>query len=148
MTRRRKAVLFRLGLLVAAATVAVSLSSCGSGRVAVYPVHGRVLDADGKPATGAQILFHPTGTDADGRLKAVALVDDDGEFYLTTHSAGDGAAPGAYVITLQWPTPRKQPFEKVGPDRLNGRYSDANGSPLRFTVEAQDDNEVPVIQLR
>jgi hypothetical protein len=146
VSRPRNQILIRPGLLVTAGGLGLLLCSCGSGRAAVYPVHGQVL-VDGKPAAGAQVIFHPTGDAVEGRVKAVGQVDEEGVFSLTSHSAGDGAAPGEYVITLQWPSPRKQPFEKAGPDRLNGRYNNATTSQFRFTVEAREDNEVPVIRV-
>jgi hypothetical protein len=136
-----------LGLCLAAAGLALVLSSCGERRAAVYPVRGRVLDAAGKPAGGALLIFHPTA-DTERQAKPVGRVDERGAFSLTTSTAGDGAPPGEYVITLQWPAPRKTPFGPEGKDRLAGRYGDPKKSPLRFTVEEKDDNEVPVIRLR
>ena len=107
-----------------------------------------MLDAAGKPAGGALLIFHPQGDGADARAKPVGRVDERGDFTVTTYTAGDGAPPGAYVITVQWPAPRKTPFGPEGKDRLQGRYGDPRTAALRFTVEERDDNEIPVIRLR
>jgi hypothetical protein len=120
--------------------------SCADGRKPVYPVRGQVLDSKGKPAAGALVVFHPL--DTDDVNKPVAHVDDKGTFTLTTYSEGDGAPAGKYAITLEWPVPRKTPFDKEGPDRLGGRFGNPKTSPLHFTVEPRQDNEVPVIRLQ
>jgi hypothetical protein len=44
--------------------------------------------------------------------------------------------------------PRSSPFEKVGADRLQGRYRDPNISGIRFRIEKQADNALPDIQVR
>lgn len=127
----------------AAAALALLACSCG-GREPVYPVRGKVLDAGGRPAVGALVVFHPV---AAGAARAVARADADGNFALTTYAEGDGAPAGEYVVTIEWPAARKSPFEPEGPDRLQGRLRDSKTSKIRFRVEKNSDNEVPAIRL-
>jgi hypothetical protein len=121
---------------------------CGNGREPAYTVRGQVLDAQQKPAVGALVVFHPAETSAGDAVKPVGQVDETGAFSLTTYTKGDGAPAGEYVVTVTWPAPRKGPFEPEGGDRLNGRYANPKSSTIRFKVQAQALNEVPVIQLR
>jgi hypothetical protein len=123
------------------------LAGCGSGRAPVFPVHGRVLDARGKPAVGAMVVFQPADDRSTAFPKPVARVEEDGTFSLTTYSADDGAPAGEYAVTIIWPGPRKSPFAPEGPDQLKGAYADPKRSRTRFTVADKSDNEVPTIRL-
>jgi hypothetical protein len=136
----------RPGPILVLAGLAFLVPSCG-GRNPVYPVHGRVLDGRGKPAAGALVIFHPSGSDNPGTLNPVGRVDSAGDFRLTTYTEGDGAPAGAYAVTITWPTPRKTPFGREGPDQLRGSYSDPRAAKIHFEVEKRPDNEVPVIKL-
>ena len=137
----------RVGAL-AAVGLAVLASSCGAGRKPVFPVRGQVLDAQGKPAAGALVIFHPVQADPKGPLKPVGHADENGRFTLTTYKEGDGAPAGEYVITLTWPRPKKTPFDPEGGDQLQGRYANPDRSNFRFTVENKPDNEVTAIRLQ
>jgi hypothetical protein len=128
--------------------LAVLASSCGGGRKPVFPVRGQVLDAKGKPAAGALVIFHPVQPDPKGPPKPVGRADEDGRFALTTYKEGDGAPAGEYVITVTWPRPKKSPFEPEAGDRLQGRYASPDRSNIRFTVENKPDNEVTPIRVQ
>lgn len=105
---------------------------CGNrGKAKVYPVRGEVFFR-GEPATGAEVHFHPVDTAAP---PAMATVDDDGAFELSTYSTSDGAAVGDYIVTINWREERPGDGEViVGPDRLGERYSKRDISKLTATV--------------
>jgi hypothetical protein len=120
--------------------------SC-SGRKAVFPVRGQVLDAKKNPAVGAMLIFHPKPEDPKDPSRPVGTADENGNFTLTTYRARDGAPAGEYVITIIWPGKKTTPFDHPNPDQLGGRYADEVKSTIRFTVESKPDNEVPTIVL-
>jgi hypothetical protein len=113
------------------------LSACGSGgRQAVYPVQGSVLHR-GKPAAGARLLFHPQDAAGPDVVRPAATVESDGSFRLSTYLSHDGAPPGRYAVTIDWPSAAKViDSEHVGPDQLQGKYSDPRTTPLRADVQA------------
>lgn len=75
----------------------VLLAGCGgtTGVAGVVPVSGTV-DYQGQAVAGATVVFHPDG---EGRA-ASGITDAQGRFALTTLTAGDGALPGAYQVTV------------------------------------------------
>jgi hypothetical protein len=119
----------------------------GKAQKPVYPVKGRIVDSNDKPAVGALVVFHPIPPDTTDTTKPVAQVDDSGSFTLTTYKENDGAPEGEYGITIIWPQPRKSPFDPPGPDQLKGQYSDPATPKVRFTVEKKPQNEVPPIKV-
>ena len=137
----------RLGLTLALAAAALLTGSCQSGRKAVYPVHGRVIDARGKGAAGAVVVLHPVDAGDKDADRPVGKTDEDGRFTLTTYNEGDGAPAGEYRITITWPAPRKSPLDPEGGDQLHGKLADSKSSTIRFTVTKGADNEVPDIRL-
>jgi hypothetical protein len=121
------------------------LPACGPRQKSCFPVKGKVLDKDGKPATGAVVIFHLVNGDPKDPARPVGQVGDDGSYSLTTYKNGDGAPEGEYTVTVTWPAPKKNPIEPGG-DQLNGQYGDPKTSKIKFTVEKKD-NEVPEIKL-
>jgi hypothetical protein len=114
----------------------------------VFPVKGEVFH-QGKPAEGALVIFHRQGSPGPGPLTPHGRVKGDGTFELTTYEAGDGAPSGEYAITFFWPEPPKSPVDDPdsGPDRLRGRYSDPQTSPLRVKIQ-EGTNALEPFQLR
>jgi hypothetical protein len=108
---------------------------------ALYPVAGKV-QLNGEGMDGALVVWH-----RQPALPALpppsAQTRPDGAFQLTTWAAGDGAPEGEYLVSVVWPqakpadVPGKPSGESKGeaPDRLRGRYRDANKSGLKFTVQ-------------
>jgi hypothetical protein len=121
----------------------MALAGCSdSGRVPVFPVQGQVL-FDGKPATGAHVVFHPVGKSGGGALRPAGQVDHDGKFTLTTFQSGDGAPEGEYAVTVElWESKNDNPAV----NRLPGRYQQAKTSGLTAKV-APGENQVPVFKL-
>ncbi|MHB8903028.1 MAG: carboxypeptidase-like regulatory domain-containing protein [Thermoguttaceae bacterium] len=84
------------------ATLALLLvSSVGCGKTAdpnrpkTVRVTGTVTQA-GKPVEGASVAFHAE----DNSSGAVGVTDASGNYTLTTFTAGDGAVPGTYQVTI------------------------------------------------
>jgi hypothetical protein len=132
--------------------VVVGLAGCGSGKVRVYPVKGKVL-LDGKPMVGGgAITFIPltaqAGKAAGGEIAA------DGTYAMTTYKPGDGSMVGEFRVVIHQTGDRepeatpdgvkpKEPIPSLAPaDRIPEVYSDAQHSPLKVKVEAKNPNEI------
>src|SRR5437762_13377949 len=93
----RKDPLMRRTRLLAVAAVAGLLSvlagGCNRGLVSVS---GTVKLNDQVPPK-LRVILTPVGT--KGR-DAYGITDDTGKFTMTTHSPGDGVAPGEYKVTF------------------------------------------------
>ncbi len=141
-------------VISAALLTSLLLTSCGDGRVSVYPVRGRVT-VGGKPVEHALVIFHPV--DASGELEQIkpeGRTDADGYFQLRTYGMADGAPAAEYRVAITWPAanpdmalhPEDPELLADGPDRLAGRYADPKTSNLRATVTSGD-TELPPFAL-
>jgi len=158
MTRREFAA-------TALATLGSMCVSCGGPAAGLSAVSGKVV-CTGQPAAGAVLSFHrkagePPPPQAAANLIPSAVVQDDGSFTVATHPLGYGAAPGKYAILVQWSEEsdpaqsrstgkpqvatikgkrvvmtRHDKLEPLAPDRLKGRYSDANKPLLQAEVKS------------
>ena len=87
---------FILGLaILCLAGLGCSDSGAGGQRVPTHPVTGKVT-MNGGPLAGAMIAFAPT----EGQPTAIGRSNDAGEYSLTTYDANDGAAKGAFNVTV------------------------------------------------
>ncbi len=88
--------------------VIATFVGCGGGdasRVPVLPVRGKVL-LDGNPAVGAYVEFVQTNpTDATRKISPTCSVDEQGDYLLSTYTAGDGIPEGEYSVLVRWPVP-------------------------------------------
>ena len=88
--------------------VIATFVGCGGGdasRVPVLPVRGKVL-LDGDPAVGAYVEFVQTNpTDATRKISPTCSVDEQGDYLLSTYTAGDGIPEGEYSVLVRWPVP-------------------------------------------
>jgi len=104
-------------LSIAVVLFLVSLSGCGksadANRPKTYPVSGMVTQG-GKPVAEANVTFQLK----DGFRSAVGVTDANGNFELTTFTAGDGAVAGEYLVMVT-----KYERRKIVP-RGNGRVAD------------------------
>ena len=112
------------------------MAGCNQPGEMLVPVVGRVL-VDGKPASGAAIVFHPV--DSTHGTHPLAPGDANGEFQLTTIRSGDGAAPGDYRVTLTWyvSPPRKKGVEgEESPVRnlIPEKYARRETTPFTTTI--------------
>jgi hypothetical protein len=114
----------RNGLLVTAGLVVLLVGGGVVWAIATrqpgkYPVRGTVTAADGKPAVGAVVMFHPAGAKTEKAI--VGGADDKGEFVMTTDQPGDGVLAGEYTVTVVWTPPRKPPGEAMAEAMKTGK---------------------------
>jgi hypothetical protein len=116
--------------------VAVFLSGCGSGRVALAPVRGTVT-LDGKPLAKGTITFETSGKrPATGKIVNGEIVE------MTTYETGDGVPLGTHKVAI-WSSEEAasavvaNPGEgKIGANYMSGKsllpalYNDPNTSGL------------------
>jgi len=108
------------------------ISGCGPSETKVFPVTGSVT-VKGKPAAGAQVIFHPVEGETSG-TRANAIVGTDGTYTLTTRAQGDGAPIGDYKVLV---TLREQiglPDEGKTRSVLPEKYSKPELTPLTAKV--------------
>jgi hypothetical protein len=102
----------RCGFAFLSFTMAFVVAGCGGGedRVETVPVTG-TLQIDGKPFGPAQVDLRSE----DGSLpSATGKASADGTFSLSTYEPDDGAAIGAYRVTILM-DPMSEPFRAVPP---------------------------------
>jgi hypothetical protein len=118
--------------------VAVALAGlAGCGQRQIYPVHGRLVDPDGKPLTelkGGTVEFE----NQQFKSSAMGVIDADGAFWLTTRKPRDGASLGKYRVCISrgYVSP-----EQRAPYVIDPKYDSFATSGLEVTVEPKD-NEV------
>jgi len=106
----------------------------------LVPVRLQVLSGT-TPAAGAIITLVSEDT---APRQPRGIVGSDGFVPLTTVTPGDGAPPGSYKVTVQWPrgaehlTPQQLMDAAFGgdtlPDRFEGKYAHASLTPFTVTV--------------
>jgi hypothetical protein len=112
------------------------LISCSSNRFGdhpPFPVSGQVL-VNGQPAKGAWVVFHHLGDWGTKSIVPQAWTDDDGRFVMFTYEVADGAPAGDYRVTVEWPAYRYG--RNWGPDKLGGKFANAETSGLKAQVSA------------
>lgn len=125
----------------------------GSGCGRLVKVKG-IVTLDGKPVQGAVVLFEQLG---DG-MPATAHTDEDGVFYLGTHTAKDGAYPGDYRVTITPPVPVPQvkyegDWQRMSFGQIMAKYGEAKEElrknppkPLPFPPAVTDPLKTPLRQ--
>lgn len=133
-----------LALLLGTASAFTS-AGCGGEdwQAETYPARGRIT-INGESPAGAVIELHSIGEQPDVRnSRPWAVVQGDGSYALSTYEQGDGAPPGEYAVAVRWPPDVSQPSLA---DRLGGAYANAQKSPWKVTIDAED-NELPLIEI-
>ena len=129
-------------LLMLTMTLLSGCSKPDADRLDVHPVAGRVT-FNGNPASGALVVFHPKDPTV-GELKPNARVDQQGNYSLSTYSAGDGAPAGDYAVTvILRPLVQKDGDFQPGPNVLPARVSSPATSKIAAQV-AEGANTVPI----
>ena len=145
--------------VVAMPVLALSLASCGRGNgPPLYPVHGKVMH-EGQAAAGATVMFRrevPSPT----RPRRSRRANRRGGFPAGRPRPGRRAPAGNYAVLIQWrtrtegtdapkPVPKKGrryvvPAKPDGvPDRLEGRYMNAEKSKFHVEVKPGENNLEP-----
>jgi hypothetical protein len=114
----------------------------------LYPVSGKVF-CKGQPAAGATVCFAPK--DAGNRFQSQApqgVVGEDGTFTLAS-SAGPGAAPGDYVVLIEWKegAGKGRAAALNAPDRLKRRYLNPAQPLLQAEVKPMS-NTLPPFEVQ
>jgi hypothetical protein len=71
-------------------------TGCGSKYPPTAPVSGKIT-LNGEPVTQGRISFHPT----NGERPALANIQPDGSYSLTTFERGDGALLGHHKVSIK-----------------------------------------------
>src|SRR5262245_32100685 len=82
-----------------------ALFGCGSKGIAppkTAPVSGSVT-YKGKPIAGVRVTFHPQFDIGDIKYTCSGTTNKEGKFTLSTGGIGNGAPPGEYLVTFEWP---------------------------------------------
>lgn len=93
-------------------TMACMISGCGGAgsEFDLNKVQGKIT-MDGKPVVGARVLYTPKG----GGRPAFGLTDGSGYYSVQFTSAGEGAEPGEYVVSV---TTFRAPEEDVDTGKM------------------------------
>jgi hypothetical protein len=132
--------------LISLALAVAMLAGCNGPHnpPATYPVCGKVLLSNGKPAFPAAITFY--AKDKPGN-DGMALTDPDGSFVLGTFCKDDGAIPGRYAVTVEalvlGTASGKNPPHLTIPKQ----YLSEGTTPINVEVK-EEDNILPPFQLR
>lgn len=109
-----------------------ALAGCGERQI--YPVRGQIVDKQGNPVIelkGATVQFEHT----ENKASAYGVVDEKGQFRLSTNSPGDGALPGKHRVAVV-------PMDTVSDIKpapvINRKYESFDTSGLTETVEKRD----------
>ena len=121
-----------------------SLVGCGNGRLATYPVEGRVTFPDGKPLHGGIIEFQPAG-EQKGRISARGQIQPNGSFRMSTFEQADGVIAGQHRVLIIPPLPpgRIDPMKLPEPV-IHKRYERYDTSGLQFTVTPDGPNKFDI----
>lgn len=120
-------------LAMGCTAIGCSKSESRPNAVPVYPVDGQLL-VGGKPAKGALMTFHHSGTPTI----FTATVRDDGRFAPAQTDGAVGLPEGDYGVTVTW--------SEGGADRFAGKYGDPSMPVAKFTVRPSV-NLIPPIKL-
>jgi hypothetical protein len=135
------------GLLLAAGSMVVLVSACGSKGPRLYPVKGSVR-INGEPAKDVNIVFTPVALPEGGAtpLSPAAVTEEGGSFRLMSFKPGDGAPAGDYQVTVIFPMNRFNKHQS-GIDRLRGKFANPKTSGLTAKVEPTS-NDLPPFDLK
>jgi hypothetical protein len=139
-----------LPLLLLVATSTLGCGGADDGRIAVYPVRGKVM-VNGAPAEGAKVVLYGATPELSGRGSVLpsGVTDANGEFRLRSYEPGDGTPAGEYQVSILWlePIPEDADQEMYEPkDRLELKFADPAQSGLVAEVP-EGGCELPIFNL-
>ena len=127
-------------------TVTAVLSiGCGDSRFKYAPVSGQVL-LDGKPVSGARVVFMPraTGESHEAGPYSNGETDDEGRFQLESVEAKsrDGAVVGPHRVIISTRKSHLDPDDRDveiidSPEIIPWPYTNYKKTPLSFEVPAE-----------
>lgn len=131
--------LFAVVTVMAAAGCSYAPNPSPPNAKTTYPIKGQVF-IDDKPGYGVTVRFNPKKEDVKNYTVTQGLVDQEGNFVITTYKTGDGAPEGEYTLTFtQRDMVNVRLFEREPPDLLGGKYADPRTSEFVITVEPSDE---------
>lgn len=141
-------------ILLLALGLTTAFSGCAEqprgNRKPTARVTGQVV-VDGRPVpagTPLKVECHSVhGIDKSAPSISSALTGDDGHFEISTYESGDGVPAGDYVLTFVWGKMNLMAATYGGPDKLKGRYSNAQKSEVKFTVREGEATDFGRIEL-
>ena len=136
-----------LSLLILNLLFCAGCGESGPERKETAKVTGQVF-VDGKPADTLQFTCHDKlGVDKELPTYSSGITDAEGKFELNTYEKGDGVPPGKYAVTFVWGEYSMHTMQYGGPDKLQGRYSDAQAPQFEFAVESGEKKDLGKIEL-
>jgi hypothetical protein len=128
-------------------------TACSSKGPKLYPVTGKVF-YNGKPAKGAQVIFHPKEDKGPSTLHPTGTVEEDGSFSLSSREEEDGAPAGTYYVFIRWPESampdvkgnKRKYIGAVPGDALKGKYTD-HKNPKFFADVKEGSNQLEPFQI-
>jgi hypothetical protein len=117
-----------------AACALCHLAGCGERNL--YSVRGQIVDKAGNPIgelKGSSVQFE----NLENKSSAHGVVDDKGEFRLSTNAPGDGAWPGKCRVAIL--RVERGPDIKV-PHVIDPKYENFETSGLVETIEKRDNS--------
>jgi hypothetical protein len=143
------------------ALLVVCASGCsGKTRLAVSPVHGRVV-YKGQGVPEAVVIFHPEGDTVEKlkKMRPFAYADGNGDFRLKTYVDDDGAPPGDYRVSIVAASSNAGAKPAKGeaateaptspttgikiPPNITKKYANVETSGIRVTIHAGENNLEP-----
>lgn len=125
--------------------IVVAVIGCGKPpgdipSATLLPVTG-TINVNGKPASGAHVTFHPV--DGTSGVTPSGIVNESGQFQLTTYAPEDGAPAGTYRITVSWAELIRGGSEpEYGREKLPIKFQNPDMSGL--VCEVKPDNTEPL----
>lgn len=108
-----------------------------------HPASGTIR-INGQPPVGAVVELQAIDDQPDERnSRPWGIVDEQGDYALSTYEAGDGAPAGRYAVTIRWPPDVSQPSLA---DRLGGAYATPVKSEWTVTI-TEGENKLPAITI-
>ncbi len=124
-------------LIAFSALVAVVLVACNridAFKPSTVQAGGTVL-VGGKPKAGVRVTYHPQFNIGSVKFTPNGTTNSQGKFTLSSGKPGDGAPPGEYVVTFEFPVLSSGGVEQEI-DLFKGKYSspETNASKWKVTV--------------
>lgn len=137
--------MIRISFFVCLTCLLVGCEKKYDGEKPVFPITGTVT-VDGVPQEGLRITLHDSsGGDPAKPTFSSGYSKEDGKISISTYADGDGAPAGTYKVTIEWGQFNPLSMSYGGPDKLNGRYSDAEKTEITWTITESKVNDLGTV---